>query len=169
MKQLTHLDRQGDATMVNIAEKEITHRLVVATGRIHMSPEAFKMLVEDTLKKGNALGVARIAGIMAAKQTSSLIPLCHQVGLTNCSIEFSLDKGNYSIEVRCRTETRARTGVEMEALTGVSIALLSIYDMCKSVDRTMRIDDIRVIEKSGGKSGEWKFSSNMAQREPSHG
>ena len=142
--------------MVNVGDKASTHRVAIATGKITMLPETFKLVGEGTHKKGDVLGIARIAGIQASKKTSDLIPLCHPLALTHVSIEFQTHAESNSITCQVRAETTGPTGVEMEALTAVQVALLTIYDMCKAVDRGMVMGDIKLLEKSGGKSGEWK-------------
>jgi cyclic pyranopterin phosphate synthase len=156
MNKLTHFDANGQAHMVNVGDKPNTHRIAVATGKITMLPETFTMIEAGTHKKGDVLGIARIAGIQASKKTSDLIPLCHPLALTHVSLEFALDKNTSSIACQVRAETTGPTGVEMEALTAVQVALLTIYDMAKAVDRGMVIGDVHLLEKSGGKSGEWK-------------
>ena len=142
--------------MVNVGDKPNTHRIAIATGKITMLPETFEMIEAGTHKKGDVLGIARIAGIQASKKTSDLIPLCHPLALTHVSLEFALNKAENSITCQVRAETTGPTGVEMEALTAVQVALLTIYDMAKAVDRGMVMGDIHLLEKSGGKSGEWK-------------
>ena len=142
--------------MVNVGDKPNSHRIAIATGKITMLPETFKMVEVGTHKKGDVLGIARIAGIQASKRTADLIPLCHPLSLTHVSLEFQLEKKTSSIACQVRAETTGPTGVEMEALTAVQVALLTIYDMCKAVDRGMVMSDIKLLEKSGGKSGEWK-------------
>ncbi len=142
--------------MVNVGDKASTHRIAIATGKISMLSDTFKMVEAGTNKKGDVLGIARIAGIQASKRTSDLIPLCHPLALTHVSLEFQFDQKSSSITCQVRAETTGPTGVEMEALTAVQIALLTIYDMCKAVDRGMVMGDITLLEKSGGKSGEWK-------------
>ena len=156
MNKLTHFDASGQAHMVNVGDKPNTHRIAIATGKITMLPETFKMVEEGAHKKGDVLGIARIAGIQASKKTSDLIPLCHPLTLTHVSLEFALEQKKNSITCQARVETTGPTGVEMEALTAVQVALLTIYDMCKAVDRGMVMGDIKLLEKSGGKSGEWK-------------
>jgi len=156
MNKLTHFDASGQAHMVNVGDKPNTHRIAVATGRISMFPETFSMIETGTHKKGDVLGIARIAGIQASKKTSDLIPLCHPLALTHVSLEFALNKDSSSITCQVRAETTGPTGVEMEALTAVQVALLTIYDMAKAVDRGMVIGDVHLLEKSGGKSGEWR-------------
>lgn len=157
MSVLTHFDAQGQAHMVDVAAKPATHRVAVAIGRIEMLPETLALIEAGTAKKGDVLGIARIAGIQAAKKTSDLIPLCHPLALTRVAIEFEaasgLQVGAIGIACSAKVETVGPTGVEMEALTAVQIALLTIYDMCKAVDRGMVIHGVRVIEKHGGKSG----------------
>jgi cyclic pyranopterin phosphate synthase len=153
MNPLTHFDAAGEAHMVDIGDKPATHRVAVAAGRIRMSPLTLDLVRAGTTRKGDVLGVARIAAIQAAKKTSELIPLCHPLPLTRVAVEFSLDGETSSIECRARVETRGQTGVEMEALTAVQIGLLTIYDMVKSADRGMVIDNVRLLEKHGGKSG----------------
>jgi cyclic pyranopterin phosphate synthase len=152
-EKLTHFDAAGQAHMVDVGAKPETHRVAVAAGRIRMQRATFAMITAGTAKKGDVLGVARIAAIQAAKRTSELIPLCHPVPLTSVSVEFLPDEAGASIECRVTAECTARTGVEMEALTAVNLALLTIYDMAKAVDRGMTIGDIRLVEKRGGKSG----------------
>jgi len=142
--------------MVDIGDKQSTARRAVVKGQISMKTETLALIIEGKHKKGDVLGIARTAGIMATKRTADLIPLCHPLALTHVSVDFAIDEANKSIECTVITETRGQTGVEMEALTGTQIALLTIYDMCKAVDRGMVIGDIRLIEKSGGKSGHWK-------------
>ena len=156
MNKLTHFDASGQAHMVNVGDKPNTHRIAIATGKITMLPETFSMIEAGTHKKGDVLGIARIAGIQASKKTSDLIPLCHPLALTHVSLEFALNKDTSSIGCQVRAETTGPTGVEMEALTAVQVALLTIYDMAKAVDRGMVMGDVHLLEKSGGKSGEWK-------------
>lgn len=156
MNKLTHFDDSGQAHMVNVGDKPNTHRIAIATGKITMLPETFKMVESGGHKKGDVLGIARIAGILASKRTSDLIPLCHPLSLSHVSVEFILNEKDSSICCQVRAETTGPTGVEMEALTAVQVALLTIYDMCKAVDRGMVMGDVKLLEKSGGKSGEWK-------------
>ena len=151
--KLTHFDARGAARMVDVADKAETHRVAVAAGRIRMLPATLALVQSGTAKKGDVLGVARVAAIQAAKRTSELIPLCHPVPLTSVAVEFEVDPGAHAIECRATVECTARTGVEMEALTAVQVGLLTIYDMCKAVDRGMTMEAIRLIEKRGGKSG----------------
>ena len=150
---LTHFDAQGQAHMVDVAAKASTHRIAMAHGRIVMQPATLALILQGTAKKGDVLGIARIAGIMAAKKTSELIPLCHPLALTRVAVEFNADEASHSVACRAVAETVGPTGVEMEALTAVQIALLTIYDMCKAVDRGMTITDCQLLEKHGGKSG----------------
>jgi cyclic pyranopterin phosphate synthase len=159
MNKLTHFDDSGQAHMVNVGDKASTHRIAIATGTILMRPETLKMVAEGNHKKGDVIGIARIAGIQASKKTSELIPLCHPLALTHVSIEFEINSKESSISCTARTETNGQTGVEMEALTAVQVVLLTIYDMCKAVDRGMVMSDIKLLEKSGGKSREWQRSS----------
>lgn len=154
-QKLTHLDEQGRADMVDVGDKPVTDRVAVAEGRIHMKPETLNLIREGTLKKGDVLTVARIAGIMAAKRTSELIPLCHPISLNKISIDLELDEPNTAVYIRATARTSGKTGVEMEALTAVNIAALTIYDMAKAVDRAMRITDIRLLEKRGGVHGDY--------------
>lgn len=141
--------------MVDVGAKSDTHRIAIATGNIRMKPETLALVQSGTAKKGDVLGIARIAGIMGAKRTSDIIPLCHPLALTSISIEFETDVAASRITCSARVETHGKTGVEMEALTAVQVALLTIYDMCKAVDRGMVINDVHVQEKHGGKSGSW--------------
>lgn len=158
MSELTHFNEAGEAHMVDVGDKSITHRVAVAAGSIEMEPATFAMVASGTHKKGDVLGIARVAGIMATKRTSDLVPLCHPIGLTKVSVDFELDESASAVRCECRTETRGQTGVEMEALTGVQVALLTIYDMCKAVDRAMVINQVRLMAKSGGKSVDYKRS-----------
>ena len=158
MNKLTHFDSSGQAHMVDVSDKASTHRVAIATGRIQMNPNTYELIESGGHKKGDVLGIARIAGIQAAKKTADLIPLCHPIALTHVSIEFQSDRSSHRIYCQARAETTGPTGVEMEALTAIQIALLTIYDMCKAVDRGMVMSDIKLLEKSGGKSGDWKAS-----------
>lgn len=155
MDKFTHFDDDGKAVMVDITEKNVTERTAVATGEIVMNKETLEAVKKGNIKKGDVLGAARIAAIMAAKQTQSLIPMCHNILLTNAKIEFSFDDEGNKILIKSTVKTTGKTGVEMEALTMVSIAGLTIYDMCKSMDKSMVIGEIRLVEKHGGKSGDW--------------
>ncbi len=149
----SHIDAKGNVMMVDVSEKNITERTAVAEGRIFLSPEALDAVRQRAFAKGDVLTVAQLAGIMGSKRTSELIPLCHPLPLSNSKVECALEDN--SIHVSCIVKTCGKTGVEMEALTGVSIALLTIYDMCKSMDKSMEISDIRLLKKSGGKSGDY--------------
>src|SRR5512139_2408458 len=153
MNPLTHFDAAGEAHMVDVGDKPVTHRVAVAAGRIRMSPLTLDLVRAGTTKKGDVLGVARIAAIQAAKRASELIPLCHPLPLTRVAVEFAFDTDASAIEIEVVAETLDRTGVEMEALTAAAVGLLTIYDMCKSADRAMRIERVRMLEKSGGRSG----------------
>ena len=150
---LTHFDAHGQAHMVDVAAKASTHRIAIAQGRISMAPATLAIILQGNAKKGDVLGIARIAGIMAAKKTSELIPLCHPLALTRVAVEFNSSETDSCILCSAAAETIGPTGVEMEALTAVQIALLTIYDMCKAVDRGMTITDVKLLEKHGGKSG----------------
>jgi cyclic pyranopterin monophosphate synthase len=154
-RKLTHFDAAGRALMVDVAEKDVTHRVARASGRIAMLPATLKQIASGSAKKGDVLGVARIAAIQAAKRTSDLIPLCHPIPLTKVTVDFSLEAKRPGVECTAVVETLGRTGVEMEALAAVSVGLLTIYDMCKAVDRGMRIGGVQLLEKSGGKSGHY--------------
>jgi cyclic pyranopterin phosphate synthase len=156
MSKLTHFNQAGEAHMVDIADKASSARRAVAAGRILMQAQTLELIQQGKHKKGDVLGVARIAGIMATKRTADLVPMCHPLALTHVSVEFSTDVDDSAIECTVTAETTGKTGVEMEALTGVQVTLLTIYDMCKAVDRGMVISDVRLLEKSGGKSGHWQ-------------
>jgi cyclic pyranopterin phosphate synthase len=153
---LTHFDAAGQAHMVDVGAKQETARLARAAGRIRMQPATFALIASGSTKKGDVLGIARIAAIQASKRTGDLIPLCHPIGLTRVAVEFALDAASSTITCTTTAETFGRTGVEMEALTACSVGLLTIYDMCKAADRGMVIEDIRLLEKAGGKSGHWQ-------------
>jgi cyclic pyranopterin phosphate synthase len=155
MNPLTHFDSSGQAHMVNVGDKPNTHRIAIAIGTISMLPATFDLVEAGNHKKGDVLGIARIAGIQASKKTSELIPLCHPLALSHVSLQFELDRAKSSIRCQVQAETTGPTGVEMEALTAVQVALLTIYDMCKAVDRGMVMGDVKLLEKSGGKSGTW--------------
>lgn len=159
MSEFTHFNAKGDAHMVDVGDKSPSHRIAIAGGCITMLPETLQLILQGGHKKGDVLGIARIAGIMAAKKTSDLIPLCHPLMLSHVSVEFETkSEQQQSIHCSARVETTSQTGVEMEALTAVQIALLTIYDMCKAVDRGMVINEISLQHKSGGKSGDWDRS-----------
>ena len=155
MSGFTHFDEAGQAHMVDVAEKAETRRVARAGGRIAMAPATLRLILEGGSKKGDVLGVARIAAIQASKRTAELIPLCHPLALTRVGVEFAVDEAASAIDCVVTAETLGRTGVEMEALTALSVGLLTIYDMCKAVDRGMRIENVRLLEKLGGKSGHW--------------
>ena len=155
MSSFTHLDSKGHVRMVDVSDKDATRREALARGVVNMSPETVSKIIGGTVKKGNVLETARIAGVMAAKQTAGLIPMCHPLNLTHVRVDFSPDKAGSSILIEASVRLVGQTGVEMEALTAVSVAALTIYDMCKSYDRDMVISDICLIEKSGGKSGRY--------------
>jgi len=175
MSELTHFNARGEAHMVDVGDKAVSHRVAITEGRIRLLPATHAMVAAGTHKKGDVLGIARVAGIMAAKRTAELIPLCHPIGLTRVAVEFELDAtatatatarasgepgadSGGTLDVLCRVtaETRSQTGVEMEALIAVQVALATVYDMCKAVDRGMVIDGVRLVEKRGGKSGVWR-------------
>ena len=155
MPEFTHFDESGQAQMVDVGEKPVTDRQAVARGRIRMRPETLQLIVGGDVKKGDVLGVARLSGIMAAKRTSELIPLCHPLRVTSVTIDFTPDTDSSEIVILAKVNARDRTGVEMEALCAAQVALLTIYDMCKAVDRGMEISGVRLMKKSGGKSGTW--------------
>lgn len=154
-EKLTHFDESGNAVMVDVTEKKITSRSATASGKIHVSEAVMKAVREGTAAKGDVLGVARVAGIMAVKQTANLIPMCHTLLITKCGVDFELQEEKQTIKACCSVKLEGKTGVEMEALTGVSVALLTIYDMCKAIDKRMEIGEIHLDAKSGGKSGEF--------------
>lgn len=156
MKEFTHFDDEGKSRMVDISDKKITMREAKARGIIKMKPETLKMIMEGKVKKGDVFGVAKIAGIMGAKKTSDLIPMCHPLEITSIELDFRPLEKESSIEIESRVKVAGRTGVEMEAVTAVSIAAITIYDMCKAADKEMIISDIKLIEKKGGKSGKYK-------------
>ena len=155
MNKLTHFNESGEAHMVDVGSKDVTARRAVVKGRINMQAETLELIRQGKHKKGDVLGIARTAGIMATKRTADLIPLCHPLALTHVSVDFDIDDEQNSVECTVATQTHGQTGVEMEAMTGAQVTLLTIYDMCKAVDRGMVIGNIRLIEKSGGKSGHW--------------
>jgi cyclic pyranopterin phosphate synthase len=155
VNQFTHFDAQGQAHMVDVGDKAETRRIARAAGEIRMQPATLQLILAGNAKKGDVLGIARIAAIQGSKRTADLIPLCHPLALTRVAAEFNIDQANSAIECVVTAETLGRTGVEMEALTAVSVGLLTIYDMCKAADRGMQIGAIRLLEKQGGKSGHW--------------
>ncbi len=156
MSKLTHFNEKGAAHMVDVGDKSETRRVAIAAGQIQMQAETLQLIMQGQHKKGDVLGIARTAGIMAAKKTSDLIPLCHPLSLTHIDIRLDCDEDSSSVQCECRAETHGKTGVEMEALTAVQATLLTIYDMCKAVDRGMVMQNVRLLEKSGGKSGHWQ-------------
>lgn len=154
---LTHFNQAGEAHMVDVGQKDLTARLAIASGKIQMLAPTLQLIISGQHKKGDVLGIARIAGIQGAKKTSDLIPLCHPIALTHLSVDFEISSEIHAVICTAKAQTIGQTGVEMEAITAVQIALLTIYDMCKAVDRGMRMTDICLLEKSGGKSGSWKL------------
>ena len=152
---LTHFDTQGQAHMVDVASKDVTHRVARATGVIRMQPQTLALIAAGEAKKGDVIGVARIAAIQGAKRTADLVPLCHPLPITRVTVDFELDQAASQLRCSAQVETLGRTGVEMEALTAVQVGLLTVYDMCKAVDRGMVMSDIRLLHKSGGRSGDW--------------
>ena len=157
MANFTHFNQDGEAIMVDVSQKDITMRRAIAEGSIKVNQEVFRSIKKQTNKKGDVLAVARIAGIMAAKKTSDMIPLCHPLFITKVTIDFELDEENYIIKAIATTKVNGKTGVEMEALHAVSVTLLTIYDMCKAIDKSMEISDIRLLHKEGGKSGVYDY------------
>lgn len=153
MPDFTHFDSEGNAVMVDVSDKDVTERVAVARGAVVMQPETLALIMAGGLKKGDVLAVAQLAGIMGAKRTPDLIPLCHPLALTSVKVELSCDPERNAVDVTATCKLKGRTGVEMEALTAVGVAALTVYDMCKAVDKAMRITDIRLVHKSGGKSG----------------
>ena len=154
--KFNHFDHNGNAVMVDVSDKAVTERTAVASGKIRVNDAVMQAILQGTAKKGDVLGVARIAGIMGTKKTSELIPLCHILNLSKVEVEFVCHDETCEIEARCTAKTTGKTGVEMEALTGVNVALLTIYDMCKAVDKGMEINEVHLLRKSGGKSGLWE-------------
>lgn len=161
--KLTHFDKNGNAIMVDVSEKEDTARVAVATGYIQVSKEMLDHIENGTMGKGDVLGVSRVAGIMGVKHCSTLIPMCHTLLITKTAIDFEIDRKNLKIIVYCTAKTTGKTGVEMEALTGVSVALLTIYDMCKAVDKRMNMGGIHLVSKTGGKSGDFKYDTTQTK------
>jgi cyclic pyranopterin phosphate synthase len=159
MSKLTHFNEQGDAVMVDVTDKKITERIAIAKGKIQVNSEIMAQIKQNDIQKGDVLGIARVAGIMAVKKTSDLIPLCHPLFISKCTIDFELIEETNTIEAICTVKVNHKTGVEMEALTGVNIALLTIYDMCKAVCKKMTITDVYLAYKSGGKSGEFTYEN----------
>ncbi|PCI62293.1 MAG: cyclic pyranopterin monophosphate synthase MoaC [Methylophilaceae bacterium] len=160
MDKLTHFDNQGQAHMVDVGDKASTRRIAIASGKISMLPSTLALIQSGDAKKGDVLGIARIAAIQASKKTADLIPLCHPISLSKVAVDFDIDAKTNSINCKVTAETTGQTGVEMEALTAVNVGLLTIYDMCKAVDRGMTINDIKLLEKQGGKSGHWTANKN---------
>lgn len=158
MDKLTHFNEQGQAHMVDVGAKDETHRVAVAQGRISMRPETFALIKNGNAKKGDVIGIARVAAIMASKKTAELIPLCHPISLTRVAVDFELLESESAVICRATCECYGKTGVEMEALTSVQVGLLTVYDMCKAVDRGMVMSEIKLLEKDGGKSGHWTRS-----------
>lgn len=156
MSELSHFDEGGNARMVDVGEKPVTRRRAVAEGRIRMQPPTLELIREGRHRKGDVLGLARVAGIMAAKRTPELVPLCHPIPLTRVQVELDPEPDDAAVRCRATVEAEWRTGVEMEALTAVQVALLTVYDMCKGVDRGMVIEGVRLLEKAGGRSGTWR-------------
>ncbi len=156
MAKLSHIDADGRAAMVDVSDKDVTERSATARGAVVMAPDTMRLIAEGDVKKGDVLSVARLAGIMGAKKTPELIPLCHPLTLNAIEVELTLDPDRNAVDIRATCRVEGRTGVEMEALTAVAVAALTIYDMCKAVDRTMRLTDIRLVEKSGGRSGTFR-------------
>lgn len=158
---LNHFDNNGNAIMVDVTEKEVTERLAIAKGKIKVNKDVFEAIKNGTAKKGDVLGVARVAGIMATKRTADLIPMCHVLMINKSSIEFEMFEEELEVEATCIVKVSGKTGVEMEALTGVTVALLTIYDMCKAMDKTMEIGEVYLYKKTGGKSGDIENKSRL--------
>lgn len=164
-KKFTHFDQAGNAIMVDVSEKAATAREATATGTIQVNQEVMDAVLEGSAKKGDVLGVARVAGIMAVKQTASLIPMCHTLLIQKCSVDFELNKEESKITANCTVKIDGKTGVEMEALTGVSITLLTIYDMCKAMDKKMQMTNIHLVKKTGGKSGDFYYDGCTREKD----
>lgn len=160
MGEFTHFDRKGNAVMVDVSEKPVTSRTAIAQGSILVNQEIMAAVIGQTVEKGDVLGVARVAGILGVKQTSSLIPMCHPLSISKCGIDFEIDQEKNKITAICSVKIDGKTGVEMEALTGVSVALLTIYDMCKAIDKQMELTNIHLVKKTGGKSGEFYWDGD---------
>lgn len=158
--QMNHFDENGNAIMVDVSEKNQSVRIAIATGKIFVGPQVMKAIKESTTSKGDVLGVARVAGIMAVKRTSEMIPMCHPLSISKCSVDFKILEEEFSICAECTVKVEGKTGVEMEALHGVSVALLTIYDMCKAIDKSMHMEEIHLVSKEGGKSGTFYFQKN---------
>ena len=153
--KFSHFDSKGNAVMVDVSEKNITERTAIAKGKIYVNSEVMEAVLNQTVKKGDVLGVARVAGIMGVKRTSDLIPMCHPLMISKCTVDFEINEEKNYIEAICTVKVEGKTGVEMEALTGVNVTLLTIYDMCKAIDKTMEISEVHLAKKTGGKSGEF--------------
>lgn len=166
MPQMNHFDEHGNAVMVDVTEKRITDRTATAVGRILVGKETYEAIRNGTAKKGDVLGVARVAGIMAAKKTWELIPMCHPLPLGKCTVDFTMLPGETAVEARCTVRVSGQTGVEMEALTGVTVALLTIYDMCKAIDKGMEIRSAYLLRKTGGKSGDFHNPNHPEEEAP---
>ena len=162
MAKLSHIDDDGKAAMVDVSDKDVTERSATAQGAVVMAPDTMRLIAAGEVKKGDVLSVARLAGIMAAKKTPELIPLCHPLALNAIDVELTLDPDRNAVDISATCRVKGRTGVEMEALTAVAVAALTIYDMCKAVDRTMRLTDIRLVDKSGGRSGTFHADEDRA-------
>ena len=156
MSGFTHFDDSGGAVMVDVSTKKVTERTAIAAGTVLMGAETIALILNDDIKKGDVLSVARLAGIMGAKKTADLVPLCHPIALSSVTVELVCNTERNAVEIEAACKSNGRTGVEMEALTAVSVAALTVYDMCKAIDRGIRVTDIRLIHKAGGKSGEWR-------------
>ena len=156
MAKLTHIGDDGEARMVDVSEKDVTDRTAMAQGSVLMEPETLKLIVDGSVKKGDVISVARLAGIMAAKRTADMIPLCHPLALNKVDVDLTCDEARSAVDIVATCRVSGRTGVEMETLTAVSVAALTVYDMCKAVDRGMQITDIKLVQKAGGKSGEYR-------------
>lgn len=161
MKKLTHIDKNGRAVMVDVSTKKTTHREAVAQGSVYMKPETLRLIEEKAVPKGDVISVAKVAGIMAAKKTSEFIPMCHPLNLTSVKVDIEIDEEGSKIDINAKVKTVGQTGVEMEALTAVSAAALTVYDMCKAADKEMTISGITLLEKRGGRSGEYKRNKNI--------
>ena len=163
-KGFTHFDQNGNAVMVDVSGKQVTYRTALATGYISVGPEIMEAVTAGNVKKGDVLGVARVAGIMGVKKTSELIPMCHPLPIQKCSVDYELDQEKNQIHAFCTVKTEGKTGVEMEALTGVQVTLLTIYDMCKAIDKHMVMSEVHLVEKTGGKSGDFSFENREKGR-----
>lgn len=161
MMELSHLDKNGKARMVDVSAKPLTEREAIAKGVVHIKPETMQLITDKAVPKGDVIAVAKVAGIMAAKKTSELIPMCHPLNITSVSLDITADETNSKMDIEAKVRIVGQTGVEMEALTAVSVAALTIYDMCKAVDKGIIISDIMLMEKRGGKSGEFRRNNNM--------